>query len=452
MSMAIKMTNISDFPSQQAEKLQQHLLELDKQGKLLDYFKEQYQDLGKYNSLARYIKDNWETGGKKLFIEWTGIEVYKENRNSIKAAGVRLSEITKGSNRYFLWKCSTCGHEWVAMLYERVCRQRGCPECGHRKQSESGHKRGEPLDKWCDKQGEYGEKLKKEFMSKLKDGTPVTLGELSKGSHDKVWWKCSNCAYEYTAAPHTRTSKDRCGCPACGGTRLIKGVNDFETFCKEHSEFNNLLTEFMNEDEKGNKILPSEISKGNRLKKLKWKCSKCGYIWYATPNSRTSPYRTGCPHCAEYAFTSFPEQYIYHSIKQLFPDTLSRAKDPIHNFEYDIVIPSSRFCIEYSGYNWHKDNIEHDIEKEEHCKYNNVQFLQIYAHNGEIKDTDGNTAQDSYEKNQILYKVERDKALHIIQLQYIIEFILQEYSPEHTIEEIDFTLAEQQANKVMGKA
>ena len=109
-------------------------------------------------------------------------------------------------------------------------------------------------------------------------------------------------------------------------------------------------------------------------------------------------------------------------------------------------------CIEYSGYSWHKSKLEHDLEKEEHCKHNNVQFLQIYAHSGNIKDTDGNIAQDTYTPNQILYKVERDKALHIIQLQQIIKFILEQYAPKHSIEEIDFTLVEQEASKVMNKA
>lgn len=113
--MALQITSIKDFPSAQAEEIQKHLKELDSQDKLLDYFKEQYADLGKYNSLARYIKDNWKTDGKKLYIEWTGIEVYKENKTLVKAIGIKLSEIAKGSNRYFLWKCSTCGYEWGAI-------------------------------------------------------------------------------------------------------------------------------------------------------------------------------------------------------------------------------------------------------------------------------------------------------------------------------------------------
>lgn len=54
--MALQMTNIADFPSQQAEAIQKHLLELDEQGKLKDEFLSRYgNNLGKPNSLANYI-------------------------------------------------------------------------------------------------------------------------------------------------------------------------------------------------------------------------------------------------------------------------------------------------------------------------------------------------------------------------------------------------------------
>lgn len=114
--MELQITSIKDFPSKQAEEIQKHLLELDEQGKLLDYFKEQYTNLGAENSLANYIKDNWEKDGKKLFIEWTGIETFSD-KHTIKRTGVKLSEISYGSsNRYFLWKCGTCKYEWVANM------------------------------------------------------------------------------------------------------------------------------------------------------------------------------------------------------------------------------------------------------------------------------------------------------------------------------------------------
>ena len=104
--MAIQLKYISDFPSAQAEAIQKNLLELDEQGKLLDYFKEQYSNLGAENSLANYILKHWNENGKRLYLEYTGVEVYKENKTLVKAIGIKLNEVSKGSGRYFLWKCA----------------------------------------------------------------------------------------------------------------------------------------------------------------------------------------------------------------------------------------------------------------------------------------------------------------------------------------------------------
>lgn len=112
----LPIKDITDFPSKQAEAIQKHLLELDKQGKLLDYFKEQYcNDLGKSNSLANYILKHWNENGKRLYLEYTGVEVY-DDKYTIAAIGIKLNEVSKGSGRYFLWKCKDCGYEWGAMI------------------------------------------------------------------------------------------------------------------------------------------------------------------------------------------------------------------------------------------------------------------------------------------------------------------------------------------------
>jgi len=52
--MNITIKDIEDFPSKQAEEIQNKLKDIDEQGKLLKYFKEQYRDnLGAENSLAK---------------------------------------------------------------------------------------------------------------------------------------------------------------------------------------------------------------------------------------------------------------------------------------------------------------------------------------------------------------------------------------------------------------
>lgn len=446
---SLPIKDIKDFPSKQAEAIQKHLLELDKQGKLKEEFLNRYgNNLGKPSSLANYILEDFENR-KKLFIEWTGLETF-DDKHTVVAIDIKLNEVSKGNGKYFLWKCKKCGHGWVSNISNRTNNGQGCPACAGKICIPGVN----DLETWCRQQAAYGAKIKSEFIGLDENNKPIKINEVSKASNIKVWWKCSNpdCNYKWTAKVNSRTCKNS-GCPACSlvVNRLISGVNDLETYCKkQHPELKYILDEFIGKDADENELKPSEISSKN-MKDIYWECRHCHKRWLASPLNRIK-HNSGCPYCAAGNQTSFPEQYIYHSLKQLFPDILNRAKDPIKNYEYDITIPSLKLCIEYSGYGWHKNNIEHDIEKEVHCKSHNVQFLQIYSHYGEIKDTDGNIAQDTYTPNQIIYKVNNDKTLHIIQLQHIIEYILKEYSPNHSITEIGFELAEHQANEVMGKA
>lgn len=139
--MDITMKDIEDFPSKQAEEIQKHLLELDSQGKLKEEFLSIYgNNLGKPNSLANYILKNWEKDGKKLFIEWTGIETL-DDKHTIKRTGVKLNKISYASNRYFLWKCSTCQHEWVIKVTTKTAMKSGCPECAKRSRVKASHLR-----------------------------------------------------------------------------------------------------------------------------------------------------------------------------------------------------------------------------------------------------------------------------------------------------------------------
>ena len=109
--MQIKLNNIKDFPSKQAEAIQNKLKELDKQGKLLDYFKEQYgSNLEAENRLANYIIKHWETRGKQLYLEYTGIIV---EGTQIKQVGIKPTEISYGTQKQLLWKCSECQYEFV---------------------------------------------------------------------------------------------------------------------------------------------------------------------------------------------------------------------------------------------------------------------------------------------------------------------------------------------------
>ena len=444
------MEYITEFPSEQAEALQKHMKELDEKGKLKEEFLKKYQNnMGKANSLANYIDKNWETRCKKLYMEYTGIEVYKEAKEEVMYDSIKLDRVSYGSRRHFLWKCCDCGNEWTAQINDRTRpdnRKVNCPECANKHKINKLRQKGESLGHWCDRQNTYGEQIRKEFMGRLEDDTPINIDNISKGSGQKVWWKCSKCQYEWKTTVVHRTCKQRQGCPACGKYQFIPGINDLETYCqKQHPELKYILEEFIGLDSNGNRIKASEISRAS-IKKVQWRCNKCHKIWLAEPHSRTGNGKTGCPYCATNTWTSFPEQYLFNSLKQLFPRAMNRAKTKDTHYEYDIVIPELNLCIEYSGYNWHQDKLGRDEIKKAYCKSKDINFLQIYAHQGNMIEV------DTYTKEKIIYQVINNKSQHILQLQQIIGLILKEYSSEALYSSINFKIAEQQANEIMGKA
>ena len=174
--------------------------------------------------------------------------------------------------------------------------------------------------------------------------------------------------------------------------RLIKGVNDLETYCKEHPEFSYILEEFEGKDENGVKLKPSEITKSNSIRRIWFKCRHCRKRWLATLNNRVSK-NTGCPSCCK-SQTSFPEQYIYKSLKEVFEQTQSRAilfKEAYsRGIEYDIYIPIEfkhtktkreykGVCIEYNSI-WHEGKEERDAFKEKLCNTHNLYYIAVYEY------------------------------------------------------------------------
>lgn len=107
-------------------------------------------------------------------------------------------------------------------------------------------------------------------------------------SHDKVYWLCPKCGYEYPAAPSKRTREKPTGCPVCANRIIISGINDLATIRPElamewHPELNGSLR-------------PSDVAP-NYSKPVYWKCSVCGYEYVKTPNARVSK-GSGCRVCS----------------------------------------------------------------------------------------------------------------------------------------------------------
>ena len=151
---------------------------------------------------------NQHKGGKP-FLEWC-----KENgKRGEKLANEFREELptklAKGSDYKAKWKCGTCSHVWRAAVKNRTesVRPCGCPKCANRI----------PVSKtknflaWCEKNGERGKKLSREYIDPDRPPTAVTYG-----SNYKALWNCGTCSHEWRAKVFHRTkSNSPSGCPQC---------------------------------------------------------------------------------------------------------------------------------------------------------------------------------------------------------------------------------------------
>lgn len=124
----------------------------------------------------------------------------------------------------------------------------------------------------------------------------IDLEKLTFGSDKKVWWKCKVCGYEWESSIYYRT-KFKSQCPACQanngkGKKLIQGVNDLETWCKNNKK--DLILKEWNYQKNG-KLLPRDISYGSDIM-IWWKC-KNNHEYIQRVNHKTGKENCGCPYC-----------------------------------------------------------------------------------------------------------------------------------------------------------
>lgn len=121
------------------------------------------------------------------------------------------SQISCGSEIKPWWKCSVCGHEWQAIVYNRI-RGHGCPKCASIKAGKirSLPRKGESLLDKCPKLADEWN------YDKNGDLTP---DKVTVHSNKRVWWRCKK-GHEWESLISNR-SKGR-GCPVCAKAKRRK--------------------------------------------------------------------------------------------------------------------------------------------------------------------------------------------------------------------------------------
>lgn len=274
---------------------------------------------------------------------------------------------------------------------------------GHRKRAESLYEYCIRLmESDCDDDKLWGKQLLNEWDYTRNENMGIDIKAISKGSKTEAFWRCEE-GHEFKKSIVSRTGKDnkhRDRCRVCA--YKIRGMKTRERALKRHtlrrwcneSSFGELiLKEFdldKNRDELG--ITPDNIPPFSETE-LNWICSK-GHSYKAYLNNRTSN-KSGCPVCKGNG-TSYFEQLLYFTLKELYTDTKSRNKIEYKGkkLEFDIIVPEIGIYIEYGTSYTHPESIESRI-KREYCTINNLDLVYIHS--------DPNLKEEKWSKEQILF-------------------------------------------------
>lgn len=118
---------------------------------------------------------------------------------------------------------------------------------------------------------------------KQKNGE-LTIRDVSKGSHKKIWWKCA-FGHSWQSAVYTRTGQHS-GCPYCAGKIPHPSARVLADECPE------LIKEW--HPTKNLDLTPYDVAPGTHLR-VWWKCEQ-GHEWIAQIKSRVSGAK--CPVCS----------------------------------------------------------------------------------------------------------------------------------------------------------
>lgn len=264
-----------------------------------------------------------------------------------KNVGISPENVARGSIDKYWWKCKKCGNSWPARPLART-RGSGCPYCSGRL----------PLVGVNDL-ATVAPQLIEEWDFKKNERDP---SQYKPNSADKVWWKCSNCSYEWPAKISHRFRGS--GCPFCAGKKAIPGLNDLQTLRPELAKEWHVT--------KNGSLKPTDVTLGSG-KKVWWICKR-GHVWKTAVHNRTGR-EQGCPFCGQSKQTSFPEQALLFYICQFFSDAKSR--EVIDKNELDIYIPSINTGIEYDGVFYHKNRIEKDNDKDKSLIEAGIRIIRV---------------------------------------------------------------------------
>lgn len=196
------------------------------------------------------------------------IKYWDFDKNS--KASLFPDKISVNSSKKAWWICenSYSNHSYPATISDKFRYKTKCPYCSNKKIL-TGFNDLATVNKILLKDWDY----EKNSLDPTKIGA---------GSHEKAFWKCHICGYEWEASICSRNGGN--GCKNCAKiTRVITARNNK---IKKNKSVAQLYPHLIDEVYE-NCIDLSEYTPGSKVP-VTWKCAKCGHIWSAPIYSRTT--------------------------------------------------------------------------------------------------------------------------------------------------------------------
>ncbi|WP_394825605.1 zinc-ribbon domain-containing protein [Pendulispora albinea] len=196
-------------------------------------------------------------------------------------------DITSAASRSVWWKCSGCQGSWKATVGNRTGRNSGCPPCSTRRRVaiQSRPRAKESL-------AHVAPHLVREWHTEK--NAPMTPRDVSWGSRERVWWRCSrDPKHEWQIAISNRSRENLpSGCPHCWRQRQRTTIKP-PPFEKSLAHRVPTLARQWHPERNG-KLTPSDVSIGSG-RRVWWRCA-FNHVW-STPVRARAMAGNNCPDC-----------------------------------------------------------------------------------------------------------------------------------------------------------
>ena len=237
---------------------------------------------------------------------------------------VSPKEILPRSHQNINWICKVCDDHWSAKPADRVNKNyskgTGCPTCSGQKLHRNGNNSLFSLSP----------EIAKELHPEKNGG--ISAKEILNGSHDKMWWLCAECEYEWCVPVGNRTGISGTGCAACSNLKIKPDKSNSLALIAPWS-----IEEW---SEKNTGLTPWDIAYSSH-KKIWWCCPNCEHEYKAQVNTKVREDGTKFKSCSA-CVNRVVKPDKSNSLAYLRPDLISEWHSDNPDEPHEITLGSNK--------------------------------------------------------------------------------------------------------------